>query len=307
MKQPQTLIELAELAVTKRQASGRRLAELAQNEGFALASTTFNHIRAGRYKSTPTDETIRAIGWLAGVSDEVAFAAAGQKAPGLPLADELPPGADNLSAKARKTIIDLTRVLIEYEAGSNEQDHQPNKSIEQLRAVAPTGDPSSRQKIDALTPEEIKIVAMRENRRRRREHGDFMHGISEHPEMSTSMIKQGKSQKEVRDALIEAGKSAREEIRELGVAGRAIQKEHAASATPGSIAKKGTRYEVINPKGSVSGHSGPGSITELHGAEAAKYPAPPVEQLAAHPKVKTRREQLDEHSDTAENPTNFED
>lgn len=189
MKQPQTLIELAELAVTKRQASGRRLAELAQNEGFALASTTFNHIRAGRYKSTPTDETIRAIGWLAGVSDEVAFAAAGQKAPGLPLADELPPGADNLSAKARKTIIDLTRVLIEYEAGSNEQDQQPNKSIEPLRAVAPTSNSGTGQK------------------------------------------------------------------------------------------------------------TGPDdSIIEFHGAEAEKYPAPPIEQLAAHPKVKTRREQLDEQT-----------
>lgn len=165
MKQPQTLIELAELAVTKRQASGRRLAELAQNEGFALASTTFNHIRAGRYKSTPTDETIRAIGWLAGVSDEVAFAAAGQKAPGLPLADELPPGADNLSAKARKTIIDLTRVLIEYEAGSNEQDQQPNKSIEPLRAVAPASDPRPGQKTglteaeDSVTPPPIEQLA----------------------------------------------------------------------------------------------------------------------------------------------------
>lgn len=36
------------------------------------------------------------------------------------------------------------------------------------------------------------------------------------------------------------------------------------------------------------------SIIEFHGAEAEKYPAPPIESLAAHPKVKTRREQLDE-------------
>lgn len=39
------------------------------------------------------------------------------------------------------------------------------------------------------------------------------------------------------------------------------------------------------------------SIIEFHGAEAEKYPAPPIESLAAHPKVKTRREQLDEHTD----------
>ncbi|WP_313813028.1 hypothetical protein [Glutamicibacter sp.] len=36
------------------------------------------------------------------------------------------------------------------------------------------------------------------------------------------------------------------------------------------------------------------SITEIHGAETAKYPVPPIEQLAAHPKVKTTREWLDE-------------
>ncbi|GGJ74590.1 hypothetical protein GCM10007173_36970 [Glutamicibacter ardleyensis] len=39
------------------------------------------------------------------------------------------------------------------------------------------------------------------------------------------------------------------------------------------------------------------SIIEFHGAEAKKYPAPPIESLAAHPKVKTVREQLDEHDE----------
>lgn len=36
------------------------------------------------------------------------------------------------------------------------------------------------------------------------------------------------------------------------------------------------------------------SIVEFHGTEAEKYPPPPSKQLAAHPKVRTRREQLDE-------------
>ncbi|HJX78591.1 hypothetical protein [Glutamicibacter sp.] len=40
-----------------------------------------------------------------------------------------------------------------------------------------------------------------------------------------------------------------------------------------------------------------GSIIEFHGAEALEYPAPPIESLAAHPKVKTVREQLDEQTD----------
>lgn len=43
------------------------------------------------------------------------------------------------------------------------------------------------------------------------------------------------------------------------------------------------------------------SIIEFHGAEAEKYPAPPIEQLAAHPKVKTKREQLDEHANEQDN------
>ncbi|MFJ2620008.1 hypothetical protein [Glutamicibacter sp. NPDC087344] len=46
-------------------------------------------------------------------------------------------------------------------------------------------------------------------------------------------------------------------------------------------------------------------ITEIHGAEAEKYPAPPLEQLAAHPKVKTKREQHDEQ--TGEHDENCED
>lgn len=40
-------------------------------------------------------------------------------------------------------------------------------------------------------------------------------------------------------------------------------------------------------------------IIELHGDEARAVPVPPREQLAAHPKVKTKREQLDEESDDA--------
>jgi len=37
-------------------------------------------------------------------------------------------------------------------------------------------------------------------------------------------------------------------------------------------------------------------ITEIHGQEARDIPVPPREKLAAHPPVKTRREQLDEET-----------
>ncbi|MGV2950856.1 hypothetical protein ACNPM8_01570 [Glutamicibacter sp. AGC46] len=35
------------------------------------------------------------------------------------------------------------------------------------------------------------------------------------------------------------------------------------------------------------------SITELHGAEADKYPAPPIEELAAHPNYESTREKFE--------------
>lgn len=192
----QTLRDLVLTAVDRHATSGRQLAVLAQGHGFDITVTTINHLKAGTYKYKPSPETIRAIAWLAGVSESVAFTAAGQPVPGPPLADELPPGSDNLSPKARKALIDLARLLIEYEADNDDAEQQtPNTStnpIPRLRAVAPASDAGPGQK------------------------------------------------------------------------------------------------------------TGPDdSIIEFHGAEAEKYPAPPKEQLAAHPKVKTRREQLDEQ--TSEN------
>lgn len=121
----QSLRELVDLAASRHQTSGRQLAFLAQKEGFTLATTTVNAIRQGTYKSVPTDETIRAIAWLAGVKDEVAFTAAGQPVPGPPFAEELPPGVDNLPAKARKAAIDMLRVLVDMnkEVVGNGRDH----------------------------------------------------------------------------------------------------------------------------------------------------------------------------------------
>ena len=52
------------------------------------------------------------ISWLAGVTDEVAFAAAGQPAPGRPLAEELPAAADTLNDRERAVVIDTVRALL---------------------------------------------------------------------------------------------------------------------------------------------------------------------------------------------------
>lgn len=120
MNTPQSLADLVQDASRRhgldgRPASGLELSKKAKSKGFRLTYTTVNHIKAGTYKSVPKAETIRALAWLAGVSEEVAFTAAGQPVPGPPLADELPDGADHLSPKSRRAIIDMVRVLIDLE------------------------------------------------------------------------------------------------------------------------------------------------------------------------------------------------
>ncbi|MHA7157965.1 hypothetical protein ACX8Z7_07945 [Glutamicibacter endophyticus] len=151
MNAPQdlSLQQLIETAITKRDSSIRGLTQLAQNEGFKVNHTTLGQLRNGSYKyDAPSHDTIRAIAWMAGVPESVAFTAAGQPVPGPPLADELPPGADNLSPKARKTLIDLARVLIEYEQdATNAQVQQPDiTKPHRLRAVAATDHPRPEQK-----------------------------------------------------------------------------------------------------------------------------------------------------------------
>ncbi|ALV45805.1 hypothetical protein MB46_10265 [Arthrobacter alpinus] len=125
MNKPQSLRELVDLAIAKHQTSVRQLGFKAQEHGFKMHGTTLNHLRNGTYKSVPSGDTIRAIAWLAGVSDEVAFMAAGQPVPGPPFAEELPPGVDNLPAKARKAAIDMLRVLVDMnkEVVGNGGDH----------------------------------------------------------------------------------------------------------------------------------------------------------------------------------------
>jgi hypothetical protein len=114
--EPQTLQALLDAAMAQRGAtSGRRLAELAQEQGYAVTHTTVNAIRAGAYRSRPSDETLRAIAWLAGRPEQVAFAAAGLPAPGRPFAEELPPGVDALSPRARRAAVEMLRVLVEAE------------------------------------------------------------------------------------------------------------------------------------------------------------------------------------------------
>lgn len=143
MNAPQSLAELVDQALVHRGVkSGRRLAELAQDHGHRLTNTTVNAIRSGTYKFQPTAETVRAIGWLAGVSEEVAFAAAGLRVPGPPFADELPPGVDNLSPRKRKVVIELLRVLIDEEEVTGNAQHPAPTSTAGRRPDIDYDDPA---------------------------------------------------------------------------------------------------------------------------------------------------------------------
>ncbi|PND54149.1 hypothetical protein CRM90_29645 [Mycobacterium sp. ENV421] len=86
--------------------------ETARPRGMSLNRSTASQILRGAYRGTPSPATVRAIGWLAGVTDEVAFAAAGQPAPGRPLADELPSATDTLNDRERAVVIDVVRALL---------------------------------------------------------------------------------------------------------------------------------------------------------------------------------------------------
>lgn len=283
VNETETLKGLIEMAIERHQTSARQLAFKAQEAGFKIVYTTINQIRNGIYKSKPSEVTLKAIAYLAGVEESVAFAAAGQPVPGPPLADELPPGADNLSPKSRKAVVEMVRVLVDLESSTNAQrTPESNDTPPRLRAVAPEGDARSRQKIDSLTPEEIRLVTTRENRRLRREESNYITGMTQAHAYADSLREQGKSPQEVREALTAMRESLGEELAELRAAGKAIEKEETA--------------KIKSQGGNVSGYARHGSITELHGAEARSIPVPERDQLAAKRGVKTRREQLDEET-----------
>lgn len=138
VNEPDSLQALAKAVLDKQQASARQIAEHARKAGKRLSYTTLNHMAAGTYRSTPTAETLQTLAWLAGVSETVAFHAAGLPVPGPPLADELPPGSDNLSPKSRAAVIQMLRVLIDLESNHDEHDH-PDQHQDRERGTAERG------------------------------------------------------------------------------------------------------------------------------------------------------------------------
>ncbi len=126
MNETDTLRGLIAKARRERDKSVRQLALTAQEAGHKIVGTTLNAIEGGTYKSVPTAETIRAIGWLAGVTDEIAFAAAGRSIPGPPFAEELPPGVDDLTSPERRAAIAMLRALVAQRQEINRYVDQPS-------------------------------------------------------------------------------------------------------------------------------------------------------------------------------------
>ncbi|MFC9767665.1 hypothetical protein [Rhodococcus jostii] len=114
MNEVRTLRQLLREAADLRDLSGRGLADLATANGWNLNRSTVSKILNGTYVSRPANDTIRAIAWLAGVSERIAFEAAGRPLPGKALADELPEDSDILTPRERKIVIDLIRVFLDH-------------------------------------------------------------------------------------------------------------------------------------------------------------------------------------------------
>lgn len=189
--QNRNLRDLLEAAVVRHDASVRRLTRMAQDEGYKVNHTTLGQLRSGSYKyDAPSEETIRAIAWLAGVPVEVAFTAAGQPVPGPPLGEELPPGSDFLSPKSRKAVLDMVRVLVDLE-GHNRDAGSKQADQDRSDVGAPAGgdDAGEEQKTEdpAVWPAEQFDLAAHpymelESERFEREHGDAGEESQERPE-----------------------------------------------------------------------------------------------------------------------------
>lgn len=137
MNETDTLRGLIGKARRERGKSVRQLALAAQEAGHRIVGTTLNAIEAGTYKSEPTNDTIRAIGWLAKVSDEIAFTAAGRAMPGPPFAEELPPGVDDLTSPERKAAIVMLRALVAQRQEINRYVDQSSDDDSAAAAGAP--------------------------------------------------------------------------------------------------------------------------------------------------------------------------
>ena len=97
-------------------------AEARQPRGLRLNRTTASKIARGVHGGDAEDGTIRAIALVAGVTDDIAFAAAGRRTNGPRFADQLPDGIDQLEPRERRVALDFLRVLVAQRQELNARD-----------------------------------------------------------------------------------------------------------------------------------------------------------------------------------------
>lgn len=111
-KTSKSLRDLIEIAVKRHNgASGRRLADIAQQAGHDISHATLNRLRQGAYASQPTDASIRAIAYLAEVPETVAFAAVGVRPP-TGEQYQLPAEAQRMDTRQRRALDELLRAFV---------------------------------------------------------------------------------------------------------------------------------------------------------------------------------------------------
>lgn len=119
-----SLIDLIDIAARHHDgASGRRLADLAQGAGHDVSHATLNRLRQGTYATRPSDASIRAIAYLADVSENTAFAAAGLRTPAT-VAYQPPREAQRMSTRQRKALDEVIRAFTPDEAPASDTDYR---------------------------------------------------------------------------------------------------------------------------------------------------------------------------------------
>ena len=77
-----------------------------------MVRTTFDKILAGTYTSRPSKRTLEALAYLANVSEDRVYRAAGREAAKASFTELLPPDIDDLNDDQRKAVINVARAFL---------------------------------------------------------------------------------------------------------------------------------------------------------------------------------------------------
>lgn len=152
--QNETLRDIAQLAFDRHQVKGRGMERLAESGGKWISRSTFDRIYAGTYRSRPTTETLVALAYLANVSEERVYKAAGRKYESRKFADDLPDEIDNLTGEQREALLSTARAFLnanrEIERLHNELEEQQEDTGHVVQGRFAQQDPVPEQKMPAF-------------------------------------------------------------------------------------------------------------------------------------------------------------